>query len=413
VSEPSAPRIYETKIPRAWMMAAALVLVVRLVALLSVAPGETLIGDEPYYDTLARGLIAHGTYEMNGVPSVHRPPGWPFALSLVYRFFGESRRTVIVVQSLFDVGTILATSWLAGRLFRSSLAAAFGFLLAACWPPFFRESLLLQTEPLFTMFIALLLARFWVLVERPSLGVAFSCGLITGLSALVRPTGIVVLAGLGLGWVVQSGYRAFRHWKAMVMVAIGVTVVVLPWTIRNYRAVGSIVPIAVGTGEQFYLGSLLETEGRWDHDVWWPIRDGAIQDEERRLGRPLSAVERDHVWMEHGRQIWREHPGQSLWISAKRFWRLVALPVIAPDRPWLRVGFALALLAIYGLSIPIGVKGLTGGDGPLRYAGILLLMVLFYVIVSSSVYTISRFIEPVRTALLVLSAGALARPLER
>jgi 4-amino-4-deoxy-L-arabinose transferase-like glycosyltransferase len=394
-------------------MAGALLLVARLVALLAIAPGETLIGDEPYYDTLARGLIAHGTYEMNGEPSVHRPPGWPFVLSLVYRFLGQSRRTVIVVQSLFDVGTILATSWLARRLFRSSLAGAFGFLLAVCWPPFFRESLLLQTEPLFTMLIAFLLARFWVLVEQPTLGGAFVCGLIAGLSALVRPTGLVVIAGLGLGWVVQSGYRALRHWKAMVMVALGVTLVVLPWTIRNYRAVGSFVPVAVGTGEQFYLGSLLETDGRWDHDVWWPIRDGAIRDEETRLGRPLSAVEQDHVWMEHGRRIWREHPGQSLWITAKRFWRLVALPLIAADRLWLRIGFALALVAIYGLSIPVGVRGLTGGAGPLRYAGVLLLMVIFYAVVSSSVYTISRFFEPVRTALLVLSAGALARPLER
>ena len=23
----------------------------------------------------------------------------------------------------------------------------------------------------------------------------------------------------------------------------------------------------------FFLGSLLETEGRWDHTIWWPIRD--------------------------------------------------------------------------------------------------------------------------------------------
>jgi 4-amino-4-deoxy-L-arabinose transferase-like glycosyltransferase len=412
VSEPSAPRDLGKSIPRSWLLAGMLILVARLVALLASAPNETLVGDEPYYDSLARGLIAHGTYEVNGLPSVHRPPGWPFTLSLIYRFLGDSRRSVIVVQSLFDVGTIFATSWLARRLFRSRLAAAFGFLLAASWPPFFRESLLLQTEPLFTMLVAFLLARFWVLTERPGLRIGFSCGVLAGLASLVRPTGLVVLAGLGLGWLVQSGYRALRSWKALVMVGVGVAVIVLPWTIRNYRVVGSFVPVAVGTGEQFFLGSLLETDGRWDHNVWWPIRDGVIRDEETRLGRPLSAVERDHVWLEHGRKIWREHPAESLWITAKRFWRLVALPVSA-DRLWLRMGFAIALVAIYALSIPLGVRGLAARDGPLGYAGVLLVMVLFYAIVSTSVYTISRFFEPVRTALLVLSAGALARPLER
>jgi hypothetical protein len=236
---------------------------------------------------------------------------------------------------------------------------------------------------------------------------------LAGLSALVRPTGIVVLAGLGLGWLVQSRLQALRSWKTIAALALGVAVIVLPWTIRNARVVGSFVPIAVGTGEQFFLGSLLETEGRWDHTIWWPIRDRAIRDEEARVGHHLNAVERDHVWMEHGRAIWRAHPGRSVWISAKRLWRLVALPVASEDRPWLRIGFAVSLIAIYLLSIPTGIRGLAGGAHPLRYAGVLLVMVVFYALVSSSVYTISRFFEPARIALLVLAAGAMSRPLER
>src|SRR6185503_4896715 len=156
---------------------------------------------------------------------------------------------VVVVPSLFDVGTIVATAWLAGRLFGSRWAAALAFLLTAFWPPFYRESLFLQTEPLFTMLVAFLMARFYVLVERPSFAVGLSCGVLAGLSALVRPTGLVVLAGLGLGWLVQSGYRALRSWRALAAVALGVVLVVVPWTIRNYRVSGSFVPVAVGTGE--------------------------------------------------------------------------------------------------------------------------------------------------------------------
>lgn len=397
-------------LPRSWVLAGLVVLAVRLALLVFSAPGETVLeGDEPYYDELARGMIANGTYGLDGEPSVHRPPGWPAILAVIYRLMGESRRVVVMWQALFDFGTVMCTAWMAGRLFRSRAATVVGFALAVTWPPFLREALHMQTEPLFTMVVAVLLVVFFRFIERPSVWHGLAVGVATGIASLVRPTGIVILAGLGLGWLIQTRGRGLLRIPALVAMAVGLIAILAPWAVRNYRAVHSFVPIAVGSGEQFFLGSLLETGGRWNHDIWWPIRDNAIRDEEARLGRTLNAAERDNVWLERGREIWREHPGKSLAISIRRFARLVALPVLSEDRPWLRLGFLAVLFTLYFLALPTGVRGLRTGDHSLRFAGVLLVMVVLYAVVSSMVYTTSRFFEPVRTVFLVLAAGPISR----
>jgi 4-amino-4-deoxy-L-arabinose transferase-like glycosyltransferase len=392
------------------VIAALAILALRAALLVFSVPAEThFTGDEPYYDEVARGILDRGVYEYKGETSVHRPPGWPFALAMIYKFIGHSRRAVVACQGVFDFGTILGVAWMAGRLFGSRRAAAIGFALAAAWPPFARESRLMQTEPLFTLLVTLLLVRFQAFMARPTVWPAFAVGVCTALASYARPTGIVILAGLGLGWVIQTRGRGLLRVPALIAMAAGVALVLAPWTIRNYRVTGEFLPIAVGSGEQFFLGSLLETEGRWNHDVWWPIRDGAIRDAEAKEGRRLNAIERDHVWMERGLEIWREHPGQSVLITFKRFGRLVALPVVGGHRSLLRLGFLVTLFLLYVLAVPIGVRGLAAGEHPVRFAGALLVMLLFYTAVSSLMYTSSRYFEPVRTALLAMAAGPIAR----
>jgi len=409
-----SPALPAPRYPRAWLLAAVLLVTLRGVALVLSVPAETVLtGDEPYYDALARTINATHTYVHKGEPDIHRPPGWPVTLATIYRFFGDSRRTVVACQTTFDALTIVLCGWLAGRLFGSRKAGLVAFLLALVWPPWLREARLMGTEPLFTTFTTLLLVAFYGFVMSPSWRTALLSGVVAGLSALVRPTGLVTLAGLGLGWLIQRRGRFLADVPRFLVMLLGVVLVVGPWTLRNYRVSHHVVPVAVGSGEQFYLGSVIETEGRWDHRTWWRLRDNAIREAEAAAGRPLDAFERDHVWMEHGLAIWRAHPAQSLWISIKRFWRLILLPVLGPGSAVVRFGFFAVLLVLYALALPRGFEGLRAGDHATRYAGILLVAVVFFVGVSSAIYTISRFLEPLRSVFLILAAGTLARPLAR
>jgi 4-amino-4-deoxy-L-arabinose transferase-like glycosyltransferase len=411
---PIAPESRSPLYPRLWLGLALALLALRAVLLVfSVVGDNGFTGDEPYYDTLARGILATGTYDFQGEPSVHRPPGWPFTLAMIYRYVGETRAATVACQVVFDCVTILGTGWMAGRLFGSAVAGAVAFSIALVWPPFAREARLMQTEPLFTMLTTLMLVRFQAFLERPTVVRALWAGVFAGLSAYVRPTGLVIFAGMGLGWLVQTRGRALLRFPALIGLAAAVVLVVAPWTIRNYRVTGEFLPIAVGSGEQFFLGSLIETHGRWDRDLWWTARDGAVRDEEARLGRKLDAIERDHVWMEKGLEIWREHPVESVLITLKRLGRLIALPLGGEHRPWIRAGFLVTLFVLYLLALPVGLRGLRPGEHPLRFAGALLIMLAFYTVVSTLMYTSSRYFEPVRTAVIVMAAGPLSRWLDQ
>lgn len=408
-SDPLAPRY-----PRPWVILALALLVLRSVLLVFSVVGENgFTGDEPYYDTLARGILANGTYHFNGEASVHRPPGWPFTLAMIYKYVGETRAATVACQVAFDCVTLLGTGWMAGRMFGSAAAGAVGFCLALIWPPFAREARLMQTEPLFTMLITLMLLRFQSYLLRPGVWRALTVGLFAGLSCYVRPTGLVIFAGLCLGWLLQTRGRALLRVPSLVAMAVGIMLVLGPWTVRNYRVTGEFLPVAVGSGEQFFLGSLIETHGRWDRDLWWTARDNAVREEEARLGRKLNAIERDHVWMERGLEIWRTHPLESILITGKRLGRLVALPMVGEHRPWLRAGFLVTLFVLYLLALPVALRGLRRGEHPLRFAGALGIMLVFYTVVSTLMYTSSRYFEPVRTAVIVMAAGPLSRWLDQ
>lgn len=414
VEAPPGASLSSARYPALWLGLALALLAVRALLLVYSVLGETTLnGDEPYYDTLARGILATGTYEYRGEPSVHRPPGWPFVLAMIHRYVGESRAATVAFQACFDGVTILGTGWLAGRLSGSAVAGAVAFLIALLWPPFLREARFMQTEPLFTMLTTVMLVRFQSFLERPAFASALWAGVFAGLSAYVRPTGLVIFAGLGLGWLLQTRGRALRRVPALVGLAAGVVLVLAPWTLRNHRVTGRFVPIAVGSGEQFYLGSLIETQGRWEHERWWPARDGAVAAEEARLGRRLNGIERDQLWMARGVEIWRRHPAESVLITFKRLWRLVAVPVRGDRWVWWRAGFLTALGVLYALAIPVGLRGLRPGEPPLRFAGVLLTMLVFYTLVSTAMYTNSRYFEPVRTAVIAMAAAPLAHRLFR
>src|SRR5260221_7169282 len=108
---------------------------VRSVALTESVPDHrALTGDEPIYDGVARSLVAGKGFTHHGAPWVAKPPGWVIVLAAVRALAGDHVRAGVVVQGLFDAGSILLAVFLARRLFRSSRAGWIAFALMAVWP---------------------------------------------------------------------------------------------------------------------------------------------------------------------------------------------------------------------------------------------------------------------------------------
>ena len=397
-------------IPRGWWIAAIAIFALRIALLMLSTPlHRALTGDEPLYDDVARSVLAGRGFMHAGATWVGRPPGWPLLLAGIYLFVGTSPHYAVIFQGLFDAGTALLFAWLAFRIYRSRLATCFVFLTVALWPPFLRESRFLQTDPSFTFALAAMVALFFRFSLVPSWTRAIVVGLVIGVATLIRPAGPAPAAGLILGFLLTHRHRLRQDApRLLVILAVG-ALVLEPWTIRNALRFHAFVPLSVGGGQQLLLGSLPDTDGRWDAARWPQIATPILAYESARLGRTPDPIEADRAFLRIGLMTWRRHPMQSLTLYVKRLWRLCLLPVSEGDRPVLRIVFLLVLLVLYALAVPQAISGWRSRDPAVSYTGVLALSFALYAVTTSIVYTNSRYIEPLRPFILLLAAGMVAR----
>src|SRR5262249_39704207 len=155
-------------------------------------------------------------------------------------------------------------------------------------------------------------ASFVGFALAPTRARGFATGVVGALAALVRPTGIVPLAGLVIGWVLLRRGATGARPGALWAMALGAALTLLPWTLGTAAAFHAFIPVSTGGGEVFYMSSTAETDGRWDPARWPELSGAVLSREEQRLGHPLDPLERDRALMRAGIANWKRAPITSL-----------------------------------------------------------------------------------------------------
>jgi 4-amino-4-deoxy-L-arabinose transferase-like glycosyltransferase len=244
-----------------------------------------VVDDSRLYANIAKNWLHSGIYGVTDsshvVPTLSRLPGYPAFLAAVFAIFGvDNFRAVLLIQVLFDLGTCFLVADLARRLV-SDRAAKAAFTLAALCPFLANYAAAALTETLEIFFTALALnlavkgMQIWNLsadttaplpstlqlkadsVVGSGILVWLGCGFSIGAAILLRPDGGIVLA-------VVEGYllllllrRARVRLKAEsvfsaslailgagILVAVGATALLVPWTLRNLRTLHRFEPLA-------------------------------------------------------------------------------------------------------------------------------------------------------------------------
>jgi dolichyl-phosphate-mannose-protein mannosyltransferase len=218
-------------------------------------------GDSLVYGDLAKNWLIHGIYGItdNGqILAVDiRTPGYPAFLASCFRLFGiEHYGAVVRVQVVIDLVTCFLIAAGARRLW-SDGAAKVAFVLAALCPftANYTATPLPETLAIFgaavVLFFALRAVQKMTAVPPWDVAHTFAISdwIISGLgisfSIYLRPDGGVLLASTSIYLL----YLAFRHhqseyfWSAVLLGVVSL-LPLLPWTIRNWRTLHQVEPLA-------------------------------------------------------------------------------------------------------------------------------------------------------------------------
>ena len=252
-----------------------------------------------------RGFVAGS----QGEPTAFWAPGYPFTLAPLYAVFGPDARAAKALNAIAGALTVIPIFVLARRL-AGHAAGLIAATLFAVAPPLIFWTPALFSEPLFTLGIATTLAVALWASDRRSVAAYFLAGLALIATAFVRSQGLLMIVPVAvLLWPRDAHPRALA--RIALPLAAGIAVLVVPWAVRNQRAMGEPYLINDNLGYNLRLAHAPYATGTSiaPRDLW-----------DERPG--ISFYERELFWDDVGAsRAWtyaRTHPGRELELAAKR-----------------------------------------------------------------------------------------------
>jgi tetratricopeptide (TPR) repeat protein len=244
-------------------------------------------------------------------------------------------------------------------------------------------------------------------------------GAVTGLSALARPTILVIAAGV-LAWM-KFVLPKERFRRQVTAYAVGVILLVLPATAYNVVAGRDLVLVAWQGGIGFYVGNNSHANG-WSAVApefpkdWWGGYHRAIEIAEATEGRHLKPSEVSRFWYGQGLTFLRDAPLSFLRLWGRKlllFWTAHEYGNNHDFYFFRRYASLLRWpLPNFGMIAPLALAGmilLVRG----RPAALLALYVLLYMATISAFFVCDKLRLPVVPVLLIFASAFVLWWIER
>jgi hypothetical protein len=354
---------------------------------------------------LGANLAVYGVLGMDDEPWILRPPGYPAFVALLLKASGppsvstsgwraQARPLVYAAHAVVIAGAAaLLFVWLSGWL-RPELALG--------------AAVLFGSSPLTVAWVGMLhyaalhllgiVAAMWALqrafLEPGRTRRMLLTGALVGLVTLVRPVTLVLPAFAFVSLLVRSRGAWRPALRATALLALGMAIVILPWTARNYAVSGRFVPVNLQAGIVAWAATEKPLPWDPDHYLWFEVGPELLRIHTRVTGmkgydivtfvRRLPELEAEYrrEALRNLRQkpsVYARNVARVLWAFAaqtstalpRAFVRLQADP--SPEgalREWFRrgagdepgsPGLALALRLVFGASTLLAAAGLALG----------------------------------------------------
>jgi 4-amino-4-deoxy-L-arabinose transferase-like glycosyltransferase len=382
------------------------------------------IWDEVDYNTLACNLVTHHEFAYQpGTPATLRPPLYPAVVAVLYRLFGlENYQAVRLFQALLSLATVLLLYRL-GTAVGSPRVALWLAGLSCFYPSFLGFNNLLLTEVLFTFLLCAFCLVLIRALQRDSLGLLGTAGVLLGLTALTRSV-VWLLPPVLVCFLLPAfrGSLARRALAALVFTA-SFAVTIAPWAARNTRVEKTFIAIDTMGGRNFMMGNYRYTplyrsweavdipgEQSWIHEVLAA----------NPSAQPRTQGQIDKLALRQGLKFVAVNPGLTLQRDVVKFfdfWGLerelvsgAASGFFGPiSRPVL-VALAVLIFGSYVFALFAGVFGIFLAPPADRRVHLFLLLVIAFICgMHTLVFGHSRYHLPLMPLVLLYAAAALVR----
>ena len=247
-----------------------------------------LHGDAASYDLIARNLMAgEGFGTSPGVPGAFWPPLYPFFLAGLYSALGHSLLVARLVHALLGAAAVGAV-YAAARTVLGRPVARLAGLGMALYPYLVYFGNWLISEALYLLLLGLALWAMARQQRHSSRRGLVGLALLLGLGILAKPAALFMLPLVGFWALLAPPDRPLPARLGRASLVLLVTaLVVLPWTVRNYRAFGAFVPVSTNGGYTFYGANNAQAFGG-HHEGFPPplpgLSEPAAEDEYYRRG---------------------------------------------------------------------------------------------------------------------------------
>jgi 4-amino-4-deoxy-L-arabinose transferase-like glycosyltransferase len=226
-------------------------------------------GDSALYSAMAANLLDRGAFALNGNSlTICRPPGYPLFMAGIYMLAGRTQEAILISQAVVGAGTGCLLYGLLRRIVSGPVAIATALLTAASPELAYYAGSVLSETLLAALVVLLVYAVHRSIDPAASRGVsrrfAITAGLAAGAALLVTPRFVAapLLAAVAL-MIASPSRRRFRH---AILCVILSACVFLPWTIRNYRAFGTLSPSVQTSARMLWLAAKHAPPDDWRLD---------------------------------------------------------------------------------------------------------------------------------------------------
>ena len=384
---------------------------------------SVLMGDARGYDAWARE-IASGDWL--GREVFYQAPLYPYFLGTLYSIFGRDLLIVRLVQAALGALSCVALGYAARQLIGRPAGLIAGLMLA-CYPPAIFFDGLIQKSVLDVLFMTGSMALVAMLVRggsQPRLWIALGAALgalsLTRENALVLVAVVVVWSLVDRAHVVAAGgpvpSPAARVVPTVALLA-GLSIVLTPVVIRNYRVGGGLYLTTSQLGSNLFIGNNPAADGSYV-----ALRAGRGSPEFERIdakelaeqasGRALTPGEVSDYWLGRTRTYITSQPADWLRLMARKA-RLLAnrIEVIDTESQDSHAAYSWPLRALgsiwhFGVVLPLAVLGAIVVWPERRQWWVFYAMAAGYAVSVIAFFVVARYRLPLVPLLLPFSAAA-------